>query len=117
MTNTLNTPVEALEYSFPFLVTEYSVRKGSGGKGKFFGGNGLVREIKLLSDAEVTVLSERRETCPYGLNGGEPGKTGENIVINSEGEKIRMPSKFSASLKKGEVLRIETPGGGGWGSL
>lgn len=115
MTNTLNTPVEALEYSFPFLVTEYSVRKCSGGKGKFFGGNGLVREIKLLSDAEVTVLSERRETSPYGLNGGENGKKGENIVINRDGEKIRMPSKFSASLKKGEILRIETPGGGGWG--
>ncbi len=115
MTNTLNTPIEALEYSFPFLVTEYSVRKGSGGTGKFFGGNGLVREIKLLSDAEVTVLSERRVTSPYGLNGGESGKTGENIIIDNNGNRKKMPSKFSVSLKKGEILRIETPGGGGWG--
>ncbi len=115
MTNTLNTPIEALEYSFPFLVTEYSVRKNSGGKGKFFGGNGLVREIKLLSDAQVTVLSERRVTEPYGLNGGEPGKKGENIVKNNNGEIKTMPSKFSEPLKKGEFLRVETPGGGGWG--
>ncbi len=115
MTNTLNTPVEALEYSYPFLVTNYSIRKGSGGKGKFSGGNGLIREIKLLSDSEITVLSERRRFAPYGLNGGEAGKTGLNIIIDENGEKKVMPSKFNISVKKGSILRIETPGGGGWG--
>jgi N-methylhydantoinase B len=115
MTNTLNTPIEALEYSYPFLVTEYSIRRGSGGKGKFRGGDGVVREIKLLSTAEITVLSERREIQPYGQAGGEPGKTGKNIVIKG-GEKSKRPGKFSEQLQKGDILRIETPGGGGyWG--
>ncbi len=116
MTNTLNTPVEALEYSYPFLVTNYSIRKNSGGKGKFSGGNGLIREIKLLSDAEITVLSERRKFQPYGLNGGEAGKCGLNIIIDEKGNKKNMPSKFNTSVKKGSILRIETPGGGGWGA-
>jgi N-methylhydantoinase B len=111
MTNTLNTPIEALEYSFPFIVTEYSIRTGSGGKGKFFGGDGLVREIKLISDADVTVLSERRVTSPYGLYGGENGGIGKNIIFDINGKEKLMPSKFSVSLKKGEKIRIETPGG------
>jgi N-methylhydantoinase B len=115
MTNTLNTPVEALEYSYPFLVTNYSIRKGSGGNGKFSGGNGLIREIKFLSDSEITVLSERRKLQPYGLNGGEPGQNGLNIIIDENGNKKIMPSKFNVSVKKGSVLRVETPGGGGWG--
>ena len=114
MTNTLNTPVEALEFSYPFMVTEYSVRKNSGGKGKFSGGDGIVREIKLISDAEVTVLSERRKRSPYGLNGGENGKSGKNLVIINEEEKV-MPGKFNLFLKKGTIVRIETPGGGGYG--
>ncbi len=114
MTNTLNTPVEALEYSYPFMVTEYSIRKNSGGKGLFHGGDGIVREIKLLSDAEVTVLSERREKPPYGLYGGEPGKTGRNILIRN-GIVEEKPGKFSEKLNKNDVIRIETPGGGGYG--
>jgi N-methylhydantoinase B len=81
MTNTLNTPVEALEFSYPFMVMEYSIRKNSGGRGKFSGGDGIVREIKLLSDAEVTVLSERRKRGPYGLEGGENGRKGKNIKV------------------------------------
>ncbi len=117
MTNTLNTPVEALEFSYPFMVTEYSIRKNSGGKGKFSGGDGIVREIKLLSDAEVTVLSERRKRSPYGLNGGKNGKPGENIIIFPDGEKKKMPGKFNIFLKKGSIVRIETPGGGGFGKL
>ncbi len=114
MTNTLNTPIEALEYSYPFLVTEYSVRRESGGDGFFQGGDGIVREIKLLSDAEVTVLSERRKLSPYGQAGGKPGKAGKNIVTK-EGVSSERPSKFSEQLKKGDVLRVETPGGGGYG--
>ena len=81
MTNTLNTPVEALEYSYPFRVTEYAIRRNTGGSGRRRGGDGLIREIALLSDAEVTVLSDRRKIPPYGLFGGEPGVRGKNVVI------------------------------------
>ncbi|MGD9161563.1 MAG: hydantoinase B/oxoprolinase family protein [Desulfobacteraceae bacterium] len=114
MTNTLNTPVEALEYAYPFMVNKYSVRRDTGGKGLHKGGDGTVREIQLLSDAEVTVLSERRAIAPYGLAGGAPGIKGKNIVIRNR-KKEEMPGKFTASLCKGDVLRIETPGGGGYG--
>ncbi|MBW1935357.1 MAG: hydantoinase B/oxoprolinase family protein [Deltaproteobacteria bacterium] len=114
MTNTMNTPIEALEYSYPFLVREYSIRRGTGGQGKRSGGDGITREIQLLSDAEVTVLSERRKFPPYGLFGGKPGAVGKNILIR-EGTRETWPGKFSASLKKGDILRIETPGGGGYG--
>jgi N-methylhydantoinase B len=114
MTNTLNTPVEALEYSYPFLLTEYSIRRGTGGKGFHRGGDGLVREIQLLSDVETTVLSERRKLPPYGLQGGEPGVVGKNVIIQKHQSK-EQPGKFSASLKKGDIIRIETPGGGGYG--
>ena len=76
MTNSLNTPVEALEYAYPFRVTEYSLRRGSGGRGEHKGGDGVVREIEVLTDAEVTILADRRKTAPYGLSGGEPGKCG-----------------------------------------
>ncbi len=114
MTNTLNTPIEALEYSYPFLVREYSVRRGTGGKGAYRGGDGIVREIELLSDADATVLSERRRVPPYGMLGGEPGCTGKNTVISS-GKVFDKGGKFYAPLSKGDVLRIETPGGGGYG--
>jgi len=114
MTNTLNTPIEAVEYEYPFLVTEYSIRKNSGGKGIYKGGDGIVREIKLLSKAEVTVISERRRIPPYGLFGGEPAMTGKNYVIK-KGKKIKKSGKFQEILKKGDKIRIETPGGGGFG--
>ncbi len=114
MTNTLNTPVEAMEYNYPFLVKEYSIRRKTGGKGLHHGGDGIVKEIELLTDAEVTVLSERRKRVPYGLFGGEPGKPGRNIIINNCKE-TKMPGKFTTVLEKGETLRIETPGGGGYG--
>lgn len=113
MTNTLNTPIEALEFTYPMMVEEYSIRKNSGGKGKFRGGDGIVRQIRLLNDAEITMLTERRRFSPYGLMGGEAGKVGENIII-SNGKKKKMPSKFNVTLKKGDVIRIETPGGGGF---
>lgn len=114
MTNTLNTPVEALEYSYPFLVNEYSIRRGTGGKGLHHGGDGLVREIRLLADSEITVLSERRRIPPYGLSGGKPGEVGKNVIIRG-GRREEKPGKFSSPLDKGDIVRIETPGGGGYG--
>jgi N-methylhydantoinase B len=114
MTNTLNTPMEALEYSYPFLVTEYSIRRGTGGKGLYKGGDGIVREIHLQSDAEITVLSERRKLPPYGLHGGESGGLGRNIIFRGK-QSMEKPGKFSTFLKKNDIVRIETPGGGGYG--
>ena len=110
MTNTLNTPVEALEFAYPLMVREYSIRRGSGGEGLHRGGDGLIREIELLTDAEVTILSERRLKPPYGLFGGKPGEVGRNYVNGKP-----VGGKFHALLPKGSVIRIETPGGGGWG--
>ncbi len=122
MTNTLNTPVEALEYAYPFRVTEYAIRRGSGGAGRRRGGDGMIREIALTEaaeDVEVTVLSERRRRGPYGLAGGEPGAPGRNAVLRRQGEALVMeeqPGKFHVRLFPGDRLRIETPGGGGWGA-
>jgi len=114
MTNTLNTPIEALEHSFPFKVIEYSIRKNSGGKGKNPGGDGLIREYEFLADVEVTIISERRTHAPWGLQGGESGMPGKNKVITSDGEREVGP-KVNLKLTKGDRLRVETPGGGGWG--
>ena len=114
MTNSLNTPVEALEYAYPFRVTRYGLRKGSGGAGKRNGGDGIVREIELLADAQVTLLADRRKLHPWGLQGGSPGARGASSVISSEGEK-KLPGKCTRALKAGSRLRIESPGGGGWG--
>ena len=115
MTNSLNTPVEALEYAYPFRVTEYSLRRGSGGKGMHKGGDGVVREIEVLTDAEVTLLADRRRTAPYGLSGGDAGKCGRSIVIRENGAQEELPGKTSVRLRHGERVRIESPGGGGWG--
>jgi N-methylhydantoinase B len=116
MTNSLNTPVEALEYAYPFRVRRYAYRDGSGGEGKFRGGDGLIREVELLTDAEVTLLADRRKFRPYGLAGGGDGAPGRATVVKADsGEEIELPGKCSRELKKGDVLRIETPGGGGFG--
>ncbi len=117
MTNSLNTPAEALEYSYPFRVTRYSLRPGSGGEGRHRGGDGVVRELELLTEAEVTLLSDRRKTRPYGLAGGGDGAPGRTIVTRADGSEEEMPSKGSMRLHRGERIRIETPGGGGWGEL
>ncbi|HDI78015.1 MAG TPA: hydantoinase B/oxoprolinase family protein, partial [Desulfobacteraceae bacterium] len=117
MTNTMNTPIEALEYAYPFMVKSYSIRRGSGGRGRYRGGDGIIREIQLLCDAEVTVLSERRRFPPYGLEGGESGKPGRNIIITKDGRSHIMPGKFHETLRSGDLLRIETPGGGGYGKV
>ena len=114
MTNTLNTPVEALEYAYPLRVRRYEIRVGSGGQGKYAGGDGIVREIELLVDSQVTLLSERRKFPPYGLLGGQPGALGKNLLFESGDEKL-LPGKGTISLHSGDCLVIKTPGGGGFG--
>ncbi len=114
MTNSLNTPVEALEYAYPFRVRRYAYRSGSGGSGRFRGGEGLIREIELLGPAQVTILSDRRAIAPYGLAGGSPGATGRNTIIQDAAERP-LPGKCTIQAKAGALIRIETPGGGGWG--
>ena len=116
MSNTLNTPVEALEMAFPFRVETYAVRRGSGGAGARRGGDGLVRAYRLLRPATVTVISERRRTPPWGVQGGAPGACGRNTLVRPDGATETLPAKFSRRFEAGDVLRIETPGGGGWGS-
>ncbi|RMF83031.1 MAG: hydantoinase B/oxoprolinase family protein [Nitrospinota bacterium] len=114
MTNTMNTPIEALEHAYPFRVLRYGIRRGSGGKGKFRGGDGIIREWEILVDGEVTILSERRKLPPYGLAGGEPGQVGENLLQTKTGSK-RLPSKVNIRVEAGDILRVATPGGGGYG--
>ncbi|MFQ6045261.1 MAG: hydantoinase B/oxoprolinase family protein [Gemmatimonadales bacterium] len=115
MTNSLNTPVEALEHSYPFRVRTYGVRRGSGGKGRYRGGDGIRREIEVLCPAQITILSDRRVHAPYGLQGGAAGTPGRNVLIDAEGER-ELPSKASVWVEKGAVIRVETPGGGGYGA-
>ncbi|HEX9545072.1 MAG TPA: hydantoinase B/oxoprolinase family protein [Pyrinomonadaceae bacterium] len=114
MTNSLNTPAEALEYAYPLRVREYRIRKGSGGKGKQRGGDGVIREIETLAEAHMSLLADRRKNASYGLRGGEEGKPG-NAAIISDGRARKIGSKGSWELKAGDRVRIETPGGGGWG--
>jgi N-methylhydantoinase B len=115
MTNSLNTPAEALEYAYPLRVRRYSLRPGSGGEGKFRGGDGIVREIEVLTDCEVTLLADRRSRGPWGLSGGSDGAPGKTFITRGDGSVETMPAKFSTRLRKGERITIETPGGGGWG--
>lgn len=115
MTNSLNTPVEALEYSYPFRVRQYSVRPASGGQGRHRGGDGIIREIEVHTDSEVTLLADRRNLAPYGLNGGGDATPGNASLIKTDGSSQALPGKFNVRLKKGERIRVETPGGGGWG--
>jgi N-methylhydantoinase B len=114
MTNSLNTPAEALEYAYPLRVRSYSLRPESGGRGTFRGGDGIVREIEVLTDCEVTLLSDRRSRGPWGLSGGADASAGQAFIVRTDGSSQVMPGKFSARLQKGERIRIETPGGGGW---
>jgi N-methylhydantoinase B len=114
MTNSLNTPVEALEYAYPFRVTRYALRHDSGGTGLHAGGDGVVREIELLGPAQVTLLADRRRMQPWGLNGGSPGASGTTTAIENGAER-ELPGKCTLELKPGSRLRIESPGGGGWG--
>jgi N-methylhydantoinase B len=116
MTNSLNTPAEALEYAYPLRVRFYSLRSGSGGEGKFRGGEGIIREIEVLTDCEMTLLADRRSRGPWGLSGGADGAAGKTTIVRRNGSLESMPGKFSTRLHKGERVRIETPGGGGWGA-
>ena len=111
MSNTLNTPVEALELEFPLRAVEYAVRRGSGGAGRHHGGDGVARELEALADMRYSLITERRRHAPPGADGGGPGAPGRNI-LNGVAE---LPAKASGTLKAGERLRIETPGGGGHG--
>src|SRR6185437_5271624 len=122
MTNSLNTPIEVLEISYPVRVHRYGLRRGSGGKGRFRGGDGVVREIEMLVDAQIGLLCERRTTAPYGLDGGAPGAKGVNEVIypsarpgKPRGKGKRLPSKCSLYVPAGSAIRVSTPGGGGYG--
>ncbi len=114
MTNTLNTPIEALEAYYPMRVTEYRLRRGSGGAGRARGGDGLIREIECLVDSSASLLTDRRKLAPWGLNGGGDAKPGANFLVRG-GRRIRLPAKTNFNARAGDRIRIETPGGGGWG--
>lgn len=116
MSNTLNTPVEALEIAYPLRLSRYELRRGSGGKGVHNGGDGVVREYELLAPTTVTLLCERRRVPPWGLAGGEAGAPGRNVLVDEDGSEELLPAKVTRRLRPGQRLRIETPGGGGWGT-
>jgi N-methylhydantoinase B/oxoprolinase/acetone carboxylase alpha subunit len=117
MTNSKNTPVEVLERTYPLRVLRYSIRRGSGGAGAAPGGDGIERDLLVLQDVTVSLITERRMSRPWGLAGGEPGATGENWLLpgGDEGLAERLPDKCTLQLRTGDVLRMLTPGGGGWG--
>ncbi len=110
MTNTLNTPIESLEMHYPLRVRRYALRRQSGGQGQRNGGDGLIREFEMLDDTTITLLTERRSTTPWGLNGGQPGAVGENLLDGKA-----LSSKVTLHAKRGQRLTLKTPGGGGWG--
>jgi N-methylhydantoinase B/oxoprolinase/acetone carboxylase alpha subunit len=114
MTNSWNTPVEAFEHQYPVRVEAYRVRKNSGGRGARQGGDGIVRQFRFLVPAEVTLLSDRREIGPWGLSGGKPGRPGRNVLLRGKRQEL-LPAKTRFEIRAGDRLRIETPGGGGWG--
>lgn len=114
MSNTRNTPVEAIEHYLPVRIRQYGLRKGSGGPGAAPGGEGLVREYEMLTDTSVTLLTDRRVGQPYGVRGGAPGCSGRNTLIR-DGHEEPLPGKTHVTLRAGDRLRVETPGGGGYG--
>jgi len=114
MTNTMNTPIEALEHTFPLMVTFYGLRRGSGGHGLHRGGDGIIRTYRFLEKARVSLLTERRTIAPYGLAGGKNGETGENILLK-KGKRRKLDGKLIFEAEVDDVLVIKTPGGGGWG--
>ncbi|OFV88123.1 MAG: hypothetical protein A3D93_04320 [Acidobacteria bacterium RIFCSPHIGHO2_12_FULL_67_30] len=117
MTNSLNTPIEALESFYPVRVRRYGLRRGSGGRGQQRGGDGVVREVELLTDAQVAILADRRRFPPYGLAGGRPGKLGRSLWLKRNGDVVPLPGKCTVNARAGDAVRIETPGGGGWGKV
>jgi N-methylhydantoinase B len=115
MSNSLNTPIEALEHAYPFRVTHYGIRRGSGGVGRHRGGDGLRRDLQILTPARVALLSERRAKGPSGTRGGGDGLPGENVLIRA-GVEEPLPAKTTFSVEEGDVISIRSPGGGGWGT-
>jgi N-methylhydantoinase B len=115
MTNTLNTPIEALEFAFPLRMKRYALRRGTGGAGKFSGGDGIVRDVEFLAPARVTILSERRKFPPQGFHGGHHGEPGENVLLRGGYEEVHLAGKETLDVEAGDVLSLRTPGGGGWG--
>jgi N-methylhydantoinase B len=116
MTNTQNTPIESLHTHYPFRVTSYTLRRGSGGIGEFSGGDGIRREIEFHADATLSLMGERRRNAPWGLAGGEAGAIGEDWLMRRSGAEERLPGKTTVQVSTGDRLLILTPGGGGWGS-
>ena len=118
LTNSKNTPVEALERASPMRVLRYRLRRGSGGAGLAPGGDGIERDLQVLDDCTASLITERRVSRPWGLGGGEPGAPGENWLLPEgyETRAERLPDKCTIRLRAGDVLRILTPGGGGWGA-
>ena len=114
MTNSLNTPVEVLEHAYPVRIRRYVLRQGSGGVGRWRGGDGIIREIEFLTETQVGLLCDRRRFGPYGLAGGSVGARGKNELLLA-GRRKRLPAKCSLYAPAGAILRVETPGGGGWG--
>ena len=115
MTNTKNTPIESLEAHYPFRIVRYGLRRGSGGAGKYAGGEGIEREIEFEARAEVSLMGERRRLQPWGLAGGGPGVCGEDWLIKRDGTRERLPGKTTIEVHPGDRLLVLTPGGGGWG--
>jgi N-methylhydantoinase B len=116
MSNSLNTPVEALEHAYPFRIERYAIRRGSGGAGLHAGGDGLIRDLRLLTDARVGLLTERRRVAPDGVEGGRPGAVGRCVRMDATGREHDLPSKATLDLEAGEVVSLHSPGGGGWGA-
>ena len=114
MTNSLNTPIEALEHAYPFRVRQYAIRRGTGGAGLHPGGDGLRRDLELLADGDISLLTERRRQSPRGLAGGGDGAPGRNVRIR-DGVEEELPSKATFPARAGDILSIRSPGGGGWG--
>jgi len=119
MTNTQNTPIEAFERAYPMRVVRYRLRQGSGGAGLAPGGDGIERDLLMLEDVTVSLITERRLSRPWGLAGGSPGAPGENWLLpqGDESRAERLLDKCTIRMRSGDVLRILTPGGGGWGAL
>jgi N-methylhydantoinase B len=115
MTNTQNTPIEALHTHYPFRVTSYTLRRGSGGQGRFVGGEGIHRELLFEASSTLSLMGERRRNPPWGLAGGEPGAVGADWLIRRGGERESLPGKVTVEVEPGDKLVVETPGGGGWG--